>query len=63
MEDVLYNLASVCAMNGDRDAMLQAVRALADRNSTRLHDSIRPHLHDYFVRFREDAEFMALLNR
>src|SRR5215831_8787030 len=29
VEDVLYNLASVYAMNGDRDARLRAVRALA----------------------------------
>jgi Domain of unknown function (DUF4062) len=60
-EDVLYNLACAYAIKGDREGMLNAVRSLAERHSTRLHDSIRPHLNDYFFAFREDKELLALL--
>ena len=58
---MLYNLACTYAIKGDREAMLGTVRNLAERHSTRLHDSIRPHLSDHFSAFREDRELLALL--
>jgi hypothetical protein len=61
VEDVLYNLACIYAIKGDREGMLNAVRNLAQRRSSRLHNSIRPHLHDYFSAFREDKELLALI--
>jgi tetratricopeptide (TPR) repeat protein len=61
VEDVLYNLACVYAIQGNREGMLTAVRTLADRHSPRLHDSIRSHLNDYFALFRDDGELLALL--
>jgi len=57
----VLNLACIYAIKGDREGMLNAVRNLAQRRSSRLHNSIRPHLHDYFSAFREDKELLALI--
>ena len=62
LEDVLYNQACAYALQGDREAMLRAVRALVGRRSSRIEDSVRPHLDDYFARFQDDPELLELVS-
>lgn len=57
--DLLYNLASTYAMQGDRERMMDVVRRI-DRRS-RILDVIRARLDDYFSEFSDDEEFLQLI--
>lgn len=57
--DATYNLASIEAMLGNRDAALKYVAELSRLGATY---RIPGHLDDYFSTLRDDSEFQALLN-
>lgn len=57
-EDLTYNRACVAAMLKERDETLGFTKCLV---GTRYIGVIRAHLHDYFVHFADDPEFLALL--
>lgn len=54
-----YNLACIHAMRGERQQMFEELASL--RHSKRHLGAIAGHLQDYFTRFAEDAELLALL--
>jgi hypothetical protein len=55
-DDAWYNLASVCAMLGERDAMLDALFAIKGTESYGV--AVRNHLNDYFAKFKADRELL-----
>jgi tetratricopeptide (TPR) repeat protein len=57
--DNLYNLACVYALRGERQQMLEALRSLQKCGGSL--GGVRAHLHDYFVRFKDDLEFKAIV--
>lgn len=54
-----YNLACIHAMRGERQQMFEQLASL--RHSKRHLGAVAEHMHDYFARFAEDPEFLALL--
>src|SRR5262249_35850347 len=57
---IAYNVACVCAIQGRRDGLIEAMRSpqrFAGRSDAAR--SIRAHLKDYFAPFASDAEFMG----
>jgi tetratricopeptide (TPR) repeat protein len=59
VNDIKYNLASVYALQGDREKMMEIIRQI-DRNS-RIMNVIRSRLRDYFSQFANDQEFLDLI--
>ncbi len=57
--DLLYNLASVYAMMGDRDKMMAVIRRIP--RGSNVWDAIRARLTDYFSAFAADEEFLQLI--
>jgi len=57
--DIVYNLASIYALMGDRAKVLTHVRNL--QGAERELAGIRYHLDDYFARFAADGEFRQLI--
>lgn len=57
--DVLYNLAGVHAMRGDREQMMSTIRDL--QRYPRQLAWIHYHLDDYFSEFRDDVDFLAAI--
>jgi Flp pilus assembly protein TadD len=59
VHDIIYNLAGVFALQGEREKLFEAVQQLsAERN---LLTAIRAHMHDYFVAYSNDDEFLKLI--
>jgi tetratricopeptide (TPR) repeat protein len=56
--DATYNLASIEAMMGNRDAALTQLRELAQLGGLRL---VLGHIDDYFSSLKDDPEFQELL--
>ena len=62
VNDIIYNLAGVYGLQGDRAKLLDAVRELSRTSKKQgLLAAIRSHLHDYFEAFREDKEFLEMI--
>ncbi len=59
VHDLLYNLASVYAMMGDREKMMAVLRRIPARSE--ILAVIRARLGDYFSNFSHDVEFLKLL--
>jgi hypothetical protein len=59
VHDIIYNLAGVFALQREREKLLEAVRQLSTKRN--LLAAIRAHLHDYFVAYSNDDEFLNLI--
>lgn len=59
VHDLLYNLASVYAMMGDRDKMMDVMRRIPA--GSEIFSVIRARLGDYFSTFSHDEEFLQLI--
>jgi tetratricopeptide (TPR) repeat protein len=57
--DAHYNLACVSAMQGERGTMLEHIKAL--QKDDRFRRAVAYHFMDYFVRYRDDREFLELI--
>jgi Flp pilus assembly protein TadD len=59
IHDIKYNLACIYAMQGDRDSLLNMLQQL--KSAQHELARIRKHKDDYFVKFKDDAEFLEAI--
>lgn len=59
VRDLMYNFASTYAMMGDRNRMMEVIRRIPPQSE--ILPVIRARLGDYFSRFADDEEFLALI--
>jgi Flp pilus assembly protein TadD len=59
VEDVIYNLAGVFALQGERQKMLAEIAKLSTKPDVLA--AIRGHLDDYFHAFSQDPEFLNMI--
>ena len=56
--DATYNLASIKALQGDRDGAIEYIRELVSQGGLNL---VLGHMDDYFVSLRDDEEFKSIM--
>jgi tetratricopeptide (TPR) repeat protein len=58
IDDINYNLACVYALQGNKEKMLSSLYKIKSKINFQ---SIKYHLDDYFIKFKDDSDFSALL--
>ena len=59
VDDIIYNLAGVFALQGERQKMLAEIAKLSTKPD--ILAAIRGHLEDYFHAFSQDREFLNMI--